>query len=62
MSRETQKKCRYSDCDTSVNDGGVETNLGWFCSNECREFVVTRIFNVLAFPDWMQQEEKKPNA
>lgn len=54
MSSETQKRCRYVNCNKEVSEGGIETNLGWFCSEECRQAVTKRIFQLLVFPDWFK--------
>ena len=40
------KKCRYIKCEKN-GSGWVETRLGWFCSEECRSAVTTRIARFL---------------
>jgi len=54
MKKEKNKKCRYSECNKEVGENGIETNLGWFCSEKCRQAVTKRIFKVLAFPKWFK--------
>ena len=52
------KKCRYSECGKVVDELGIQTEIGWFCSQECADIVTKRIFEKLVFPNWFKPPEE----
>ena len=47
-----EKECNYAKCNKQMHKvAGIQTNIGWFCSESCRVAVQKRIFRVLSGMD-----------
>ena len=42
-----KEKCSRTNCQKYVEEEGIETNLGWFCSEECRKEVQKNVMRML---------------